>query len=317
MIELIAIFKFRTLYLRFIVFTFSLEIKRLNIWSCRFTKAASMDKVLFLLSFILPSFAGCVSLSQVHNYAVSSVGALRQIDKVNYSFGEYCERECELQQMRKGEIKSDFDCSCSQPAANADAAIAKIDSTLIAYLVAIAHLTNNSQFTYDVSGLTQAVQNSNMLRLNDQQVSVATKAGNFLATAATSYYRRKKLRQYLTEADTIFRDLTETYLYIIDNRLRAQLKLDSVARMTNIKQMADNTSDRGLKQIFVKRYLDDKAYYNRRSNLLDAYATLLKLVKKGYHALYLHRYRLTDQATKDLISGYSADLKYILSSVKQ
>ncbi|MCW3107302.1 MAG: hypothetical protein JWQ09_1808 [Segetibacter sp.] len=270
----------------------------------------------FLVLVVLPLLFSCVSLTEVHNYAASSVEALNKINDIDYTFKDYCHQDCELQQLRMGEIKATFTCNCEEPAANADEAIQKIHFTIKAYLQAVEQLSNNNGFSYDVSGLTQAVQKSTLLRLNDQQISVSTKAGNFIATAATTFYRQKKLQQYLGEADSIFQDLTETFIYLIDNRLRAQSKFEYDARLPNMKQMVDNTSDKALKQLLVKLYLDEKAYYNKHNALIDTYVALLKSVQKGYHEMYIHRYNLKDPNTKEIIKHYSQDLQYIMASVK-
>jgi hypothetical protein len=270
--------------------------------------------LLVLVSF--PFLFGCVSLSEVHNYAASSVIALNKMSDIDYSFKDYCQQDCELQQLRIGEIRPSFNCTCEKPAADADEAIHKIHATIISYLQAIEQLSNNNGFSYDVSGLTAAVRKSTLLKLSDQQSANATKAGNFIARSATSFYRKKKLKQYLGEADSIFQDLTATFIYLIDNRLRAQLKFEYDARIPNIKQMVDNSGDKAMKQILIKLYLDEKAYYNKHNALIDTYVTLLKSVQNGYHELYLHRYNLKDQNTKEVMQHYSEDLQYIMSGVK-
>jgi hypothetical protein len=180
----------------------------------------------------------------------------------------------------------------------------------------VASLSKNEKFSYDASGLASALQKSNLLNLNDQQKSVSAKAGNFIATAATTYYRKKKLKQYLGQADSSFQNLTETFLYLIDNRLRAQLKFEHDASLANLKQMLDNTNDRAVKQMVIRLYLDEQDYFNKHNKLIDTYAALLKSVQKGYHELNSHRDKLNAAGTKDLINRYSQELQYLAASVK-
>ncbi|GEO07845.1 hypothetical protein [Segetibacter aerophilus] len=273
-------------------------------------------KIHFAILVAFPFFFGCVPLTEVHNYAASSVEALNKYNSIDYTYKDYCHQDCELQQLRIGEIRPNFVCNCQEAAASADDAMQKIRLTITAYLEAVAQLSNNSEFSYDVSGLTGALQKSPLLRLTDEQVSISTKAGNFIATAATSFYRKKKLKQYLTEADSIFQQLTETFIYLIDNRLRAQLKFEYDARLPNIKQMLDNATDRGLKQILVKQYLDEKAYFDKHNGLIDNYVALLKSVQKGYRDLYIHRYNLKDVNTKEVLQKHLQDLQYLASSLR-
>jgi len=269
----------------------------------------------FVLVVFLPFFQSCVSLNEVHNYATTSVEALNKIDDIDYTFSDYCWRDCELQQLRTGEIKPDFTCGCSGAATSADEALRKIRLTVTTYLIAVASLSNNKAFSYDVSDLTEAVQKGRLLNLDEKQVAVSTKAGNFIAAAATTFYRKKKLKQYLGEADTLFQRLTETLVYLVDNRLRAQLKFEYDARLANAKQMLDNTNDRAVKQMVVKSYIDEKAYYNKHNALIDAYVNLLKSVQKGYHGLYTQRYKLNVASTKNLIKNYSQDLQDLAGSI--
>lgn len=268
-----------------------------------------------LLVFVLPFVYSCVPLTEVHNYATTSVEALNKINSVDYTFKDYCRQDCELQQLRAGEIQPNFNCNCTEMAVNADDAIEKIRLTLRAYLVAVAQLSNNKSFSYDVSGLTQAVQKSQLLGLNEQQISIANKAGNFIATAATALYRKKKLKQYLGEADTLFQNLTETFIYLVDNRLRAQLKFQYNARVPNLKQILDNTNDRGVKQMAIKLYLNEQEYFTKHNNLINAYVALLKEMQKGYHELYIHRFSLGDVTSKDVLKKYADDLQYLIDSL--
>ncbi|MCW3115715.1 MAG: hypothetical protein JWR18_4111 [Segetibacter sp.] len=273
-----------------------------------------LRKIPFTLLFLLPFIYGCGSLTAVHSYATKSVDALNRINEIGYTYKDYCRKDCELQQLRKGEITQNFRCTCEAPAAAADEALQKIHQTITAYLQAVAALSNNSDFTYDVSGLTEAVQKSPLLGLTDKQVAVSTKAGNFIATAATTFYRKKKLKQYLGEADSIFRELTETFIYLIDNRLRAQLKFEYNAQVPNLKQLLDDTNDRAVKQMLIKSYLDEKAWYEKHNRLIDTYVALLKSVQKGYHDLYIHRSNLKDDNIKSIIQNYAKDLQYIMAS---
>lgn len=269
-----------------------------------------------MILVVFPLFFSCVPLTEVHNYATSSVEALNKVNSIDYTYKNYCQQDCELQQMRIGEIKPTFNCYCVEAALNADDAMHKIHGTIRAYFDAVAQLSNNKGFTYDVSGLNTALQKSPLLQLSDKQVSVSTKAGNFIATAATTFYRKKKLKKYLVEADTIFQQLTETYIYLIDSRLRAQLQFQYNARLPNIKQALDNTSDKGLKQLFVKQYLEQKAYYNKHNSLINTYVALLKSIQKGYHELYIHRYNLKDINTRELLQRYTAELQYVAATLQ-
>jgi hypothetical protein len=269
-----------------------------------------------VLLIFFPFLHSCVSLNEVHKYATTSVAALNKIDSVDYTFKDYCQQDCELQQLRIGEIRPAFTCNCVEAATNADSALKKIRLTVTAFLSAVDSLSNNTRFSYNASGLTHALQKSSFLNLDEKQVSASTKAGNFIATASTTFYRKKKLKQYLGEADTLFQNITETLIYIVDNRLRTQLKFQYEARVANVKQMLDNTNDKAIKQMAMKWYLDEKGYYNKHNVLIDTYVALLKLVQKGYHELYTRRYKLNAKGTKDIINLYSDDVQYLISSVK-
>ena len=95
-------------------------------------------KIPFSLLFIVPFIIGCTPMTEIHNYAASSVDALNKIDRLDYSFNDYCRQDCELRQLRIGEIRPTFTCNCSEAAANADEAIQKIRQTITAYLHAVA-----------------------------------------------------------------------------------------------------------------------------------------------------------------------------------
>lgn len=255
---------------------------------------------------------GCVSLKEVNQYTASSITSLHKINDLNYDFSDYCQRDCELKQLRAGQIDTLYVCSCEGLATKADEAIQQIHSTITSYLDAIHQLSDNKPFVYNVSNLTGALQENPLLNLSSDQVNVYTKAGNFIATAATAFYRKKKLSLYLQEADPVFQDLTETFIFLI-GRLKSQLRTDYDLRMTNIYQMKDNNQNKDFRQMLVKLFLDERAYYKKHDARIDSYITLLQTVKKGHHELYLQRDDLKNHKIKELIKHYSEDIQDIVA----
>lgn len=275
-------------------------------------------KTLFVILSFSPFLFSCVSLKEVNQYAASSVTSLNKINDINYSFSDYCQRDCELQQLRSGKIDTLFKCNCEPLAAKADEAVQKIHYTITSYLRAIEQLTNNKGFTYDVSNLSAALQANPLIKLTPAQDTIFTNAGNFIATAATAFYRKRKLKQYLNQADPVFQSLTETFIYLIDNRLKSQLKISYDTRFANLNQMLENANDnKGFKQFVIKVYLDERAYYKKHVALLESYAALLKTVKRGHHDLYLQRNNLKDTKVKELVKRYAEDVQDIVANVKK
>lgn len=274
-------------------------------------------KKYFFLIIILPLLPGCAALNEINSYTAISVSSLNKINEVDYTFDKYCRRDCELQQLRSGAIDTLFHCDCQVPAAKADEAIQKIHFTITSYLNAIEQLSNNKSFTYDVSNLTASLQQNPLLNLTDNQVDIYTKAGNFISTAATAFYRKKKLKQYIEKADPIFQQFTETFIFIINNRLRQQLRINYEVRLANLQQMLDNAKNNpALKQIIIKMFLDEQAYYKRHNILIDNYAALLENVKKGHHDLYVQRSNLTNAKTKALLRQYTKEVQNIAATVE-
>ncbi len=279
-----------------------------------------MNKQTFSIFYLLILFcgSGCLSLKEVNEYAATSVVSLNRVSELNYSYSEYCRRDCELRQLRQGEIDTLYNCSCTAIAAKADSTILMINHTLLAYLQAVEKISNNQNFRYDVSGLSGAVQQNSLLKLNNQQTSVITKAGNILATAATSFYRKNKLKEYLEKADPVFSDLVQTFIFLLNDRLRIQLREDYEIRLANQTQMLGNAkNDKGFKQFIVKQSLDERAWYTSHVAYLNCYVALLRKVQEGHHQLYLQRDHLKDSNVKNLAKRYAADLQDIAASVKQ
>ncbi|WP_157580831.1 hypothetical protein [Segetibacter koreensis] len=275
-------------------------------------------KNLFILIVLFPLLHGCVALNEVNQYAATSTAALSKVNDIDYTFSDYCLHDCELQQIRKGEIDTLFKCECEQQAGKADEAIQKIHFTITSYLTAIQRLSDNKGFTYDVSNLTAALQQNPLLKLTDEQIGVYNSAGNFIATASSIFYRKKKLKQYIERADPVFQSLTETFIFLINNRLREQLRIDYETRLANISQMLDNAkNDKGFKQVVVKLYLDERTYYKKHETVINSYVSLLRTVQKGHHELFLQRNNLKDTKIRGLIKRYAQDAKDILASLQK
>lgn len=276
----------------------------------------SIKKYIFSI-LIFSLLTGCASLNEVNQYTAASVTSLNKINESNYTFAKYCREDCELQQLRSGKIDTLFHCNCYGPAAKADEAIQKIYSAITAYLNAIAALSNNKSFTYDISNLTASLQQNPLLKLSDNQVEIYNRAGNFISTSATAFYRKKKLKQYLEKADPVFGQLTKTFIFLINSRLRQQLRINYEVRLANSYQMLDNAkNDQGLKQMIIKSFLDEKNYYEKYNIVIDNYTALLMNVKKGHHELYLQRGNLKEAKTKALIKQYTKEVQDIAAAAE-
>ena len=261
--------------------------------------------------------SSCLSLKEVNEYAATSVSSLNRLQEIKYSYDDYCKRDCELRQMRSGQIDTTYNCLCIPIAIKADSTIRQIQYTVTTYLQAIEQISNNQNFRYDVSPLTIAMQQNTYLKLSPSQTTTVTKAGNTLATAATVYYRKNQLKKYLEQADTVFAGLMQTFIYLLDSRLRVQLREDYETHFANQNQMLDNAkNDKGLKQFIIRQSLDERGYYLRHISLLDCYVSLLGKVKEGHHQLYLQRNHLNDKNIKQLAKRYADEVQGIASSVK-
>lgn len=275
------------------------------------TKTFSLIVVMIFLVL-----TGCTSLKEVNKFASTSATSLSDVNAVRYTFTDYCQHDCELRQMRSGEIDTLYSCNCTASSTKADEAIKKIHTTVTAYLQAIVQLSDNKSFSYDVSNLTASLQQNPLLHLSDEQVSTYNKAGNFIATASTAFYRKKKLKEYISRADSVFQNLTETFIYLIDNRVREQLKIDFHTRLANANQLLQNAKDdKGLRQLVVKMFVDEKNYYQKNVEIINSYTALLRSAQKGHHELYVQRNNFKDIKTKDLLKRYAQEAKEIVANL--
>jgi hypothetical protein len=272
----------------------------------------------FALLLIIPLLVGCVNLREVNQYAGTSINSLNRINEVSYSFNAYCQNKCELEQLRIGKIDTAFQCECENMAARADEAIQKMHFTIVAYLQAVHQLSDNKGFTYNVNGLAKSLQQNPLLGLNEQQAGMIDKAGSFIASAATAYYRQKKLNKYVSEADTVFQQLMSTFIFLVGNRLQNQLKIHYQTRMTNLEQMLFNAKgSKPIEQVVIKSTLDETAYYRKHRSLIQSYVELLKVVKDGHHTLYANRTSLNRDNAKRLLTNYVAEIQDLTATFKK
>ena len=274
-----------------------------------------MYKILLMVMAV--TCFGCTSTKEVNRFATTAQQSLDKFNSVNYSFGEFCQNDCELQQMRSGQIDPNVKCACVESSDKADDAIQKIHQTIVSYLEALEALSNNASFDADVSGLDAALQSSGILNLTPKQVSVVNKAGNFITNAATTFYRKRKLSQYIGEADTLFQDLMSTYIFLATDRLQEQLSLEHDISTANNRQMLENSSaDAALKQFIIREQIRNDERFNQHSRLIKSYRKTLEKVQLAHHTLYLERNRLNKPETKAMIRDYIKSLKIIVTEIK-
>lgn len=267
------------------------------------------------VSIVLP---GCSSMQEINDYSKISQFSLKKINHLQYTFNDYCTRNCELKKLRYNVLDTNDTCTCLPIAKNADSTLLKIHTIISSYIDAIEKLSSNNTFRYDVSGLTSSIQSNSFIKVTEQQKNTINKAGNFLATIGTFYYRKKTLKKYIVQANPIFTDIMDTYIFLIDERLREQLKLDYAMHKTNFEQMFDNTDNNSpIRQFIIKEMIKENNWYATRNALLNNYIDLLKKVKDGHHQIYLERERLSDTSFIHLMKRYTTEVKSLVESVQQ
>ncbi len=282
--------------------------------------------VLFGLSIV--TFASCINLKKVNNYSSCSLQSIKNFEYLDYSFTKACYESGKLQRIHDADFRFDtskFDCSANQLA---DSITIFIYNTVRGYFEGLTKLSNNELTEYHAENLETALIKA---KISDNTSHAYSKISTVLLHALTDEYRKKKIRQYIREANEAIKVLLEQLDFQLSQNLVGTLKtqevkinniyygffLETTQRDTIFHASNDPTTDtlylKSKKSferfLIVKEYDAALAELKNKENQILCFTKGLRKIADGHQELYNNRNGLTGKRLKELISVYASDIK--------
>ncbi|SFB40698.1 hypothetical protein [Algoriphagus aquimarinus] len=271
--------------------------------------------VLILMTFPL-LISSCINLKSVGDYSATSLESIRNFEQIEYSFLQHCLDRCADEAIRTFEIKRAQDCSCALYQ-EADSVTQIFYNSIEGYFQGLGNLSQNKLTQYSSNALigTLTADELGPVKIEERTASAFSSLSNTLLRASTDFYRRKKIVQYIEQANEPIQILFEKFETIISNNLKKELRFKQerlYAYYTDMKMNRTLTSDYE-KGKATADYYQALETIQRKEMELEVFGRSLAEIAKGHQVLYENRNKLSVKNLQELLHGYSSNVKELIS----
>ena len=263
-------------------------------------------RILFGLILILCT--SCANLKKVNDFSSSSLQSIKNFENIDYSFNQACNDAGKLERIRNAQFVLDtskFDCGSNRIA---DSITLVIYNSIKGYFDGLTNLSNNDLTNYKLDTLATAFIKANV---SDSSASAYAKISNILFRTLTNEYRKKKIQQYIGEANDAIKVLLNNLSFQLNQNLNGKLKIQE-QKLTSIYYDLFQKANSPYEKLVISREYDMKiASLKNKEEQITSFAIGLQKISDGHQKLYEDRNKLTEKKFKDLISGYSSSIQDI------
>jgi hypothetical protein len=272
-----------------------------------------MKKLSILAILLSICLISCVNLKELNSYSSNSLNAITKFEDISYSFRQHCLEKCQLDAIKKFEIKRDTGCKCASYA-TADSVTRLIYNSIRGYFDGLTNLSNNDLTTYSSDALNSSLTTGNFggIKIDSSEVAAYSKIAKIILKATTDLYREKKLKKYIEEANGPLQLLFTKFQFIESNLWRElNLKKDDLFN-SNKRLLEKNLTD-------YEKISITKEYYQQLSDILakqqqiTVFVKSIKAIADGHQKLYEKRNTLSEKDLKDALKQYAGNIKEISS----
>jgi len=266
--------------------------------------------------FLLVSFASCVNLKTVGEFAGFSTVSIKNFEQIEYSFYQHCMDRCRDEAIRKYEIKRAEECTCTLYQ-EADSVTQVIYNSIEGYFEGLGDLSQNELTDYSSDALVSALSAKELgpLRIEEQTVAAFSSLSNTLLRATTDSYRRKKLASYIEEANEPMQVLLDKFKLIVGTNLKGELRFKKERLYVRYMDMKMNNTllsdyEKGEATSDYYQTLDE---IQRKEMVLEVFAMSLDEIAEGHQILFDNRNKLSVKTLNGILQGYASNVKNLIS----
>jgi hypothetical protein len=266
-----------------------------------------------IISFIVAQ--SCVNLKAINDYSNQSASSIKKYDEIGYSFTQHCFDRCLLDNITTFQIRRETECPCDAFVA-ADSVTALIYHTISGYFQGMADLSKNELTTYNTDTLSKALTEGKFGSITIEKKDVAAYGGlgKTLLNAASNGYRRRKLKQYVEEANVPVQTLLGKLQFILQKNLREELDFKKEKLFDFYKTLSlDMSITRYDKTRAMEDYYQSLSEISKKQKQLDEFSKALGVIAAGHQKLYDHRNKMSAKEITGMLISYSSTIKNLMS----
>jgi len=246
-------------------------------------KIPKIGLAFFLLSISLSS---CVNLKHVNDFSSSSTNSIKKFEELNYTFTQNCVDNCYDKKINDFSLDT-VDCNCNLNE-KADSITQVIYNSVRGYFEGLSRLSNNNLTNYKLDNLTNALTEGEFgsVKIEKQHIESYSKISKILLKSFTDEYRKKKIKQYVIEANQPIKILLSFLEYNLSSNLTGNLKVQKMSIKEYSFELLKNPS---LSKIEKRKVIEE--YYERIKKIestekeLITYTKSLKKISDGHQKL--------------------------------
>jgi len=274
-------------------------------------KIPKIGLAFFLLSISLSS---CVNLKHVNDFSSSSTNSIKKFEELNYTFTQNCVDNCYDKKINDFSLDT-VDCNCNLNE-KADSITQVIYNSVRGYFEGLSRLSNNNLTNYKLDNLTNALTEGEFgsVKIEKQHIESYSKISKILLKSFTDEYRKKKIKQYVIEANQPIKILLSFLEYNLSSNLTGNLKVQKMSIKEYSFELLKNPS---LSKIEKRKVIEE--YYERIKKIestekeLITYTKSLKKISDGHQKLADNIGILNQDEIKLALTQYASDIQDIIS----
>jgi hypothetical protein len=212
-------------------------------------------------------------------------------------------------------INRETGCHCDN-FAKADNVTLLIYNAIKGYFDGLTNLSNKDLTNYNFDALKKSLTEGTFgnIKIDKNHVDAYSALSKILLKASTDIYRKKKLIEYIEDANAPIQILLSEFQFIIQNNLRGELDFKREKLYTYYKNMINNNTLTDYeKGMATTDYYQQLLEVTTKQNQIDAFAKSLKSMAEGHQKLYENRNKMQAKEVKELLTGYASDIQDIIS----
>ena len=275
-------------------------------------------KTYSIIFFCFFSISSCVNLKHVNAYSAESFEGIQYFETLNYSFQQSCLDKCFEKKINDLEFL-DQNCDCKQEKI-ADSITLKIYGSVFGYFDGLTNLSDNDLTSYKTDALTNALSEGDFgsITIKKEQVESYTKVSQLLIYAFTDSYRKKKIKDYVKDANTPVKALISFLDFNISSNLYGKLEVKKNRLKSDYFDLVKESSLSSFeKRNAIKEYYNAIATIEQQQAKFVAYSKTLTAISLGHQKLYEDIEHLSTKTIKQELFESASEIKSIISELKK
>jgi 2C-methyl-D-erythritol 2,4-cyclodiphosphate synthase len=254
----------------------------------------------------------------VNAYSTESFEGVQYYETLNYSFQQSCLDECFEEKINNLEFLNQ-NCDCESEKV-ADSITLKIYGTVFGYFEGLTNLSDNDLTSYKTDALTNALSEGDFgsITIKKEHVESYTKVSQLLIHAFTDSYRKKKIKNYVKEANAPIKALISFLDFNISSNLNGKLEVKKNRLKLNYFDLIKEPSLSSFeKRQTIKEYYNTISEIEQQQAKFIAYSKTLSAISLGHQKLYDDIEHLSTKTIKQELFESASEIKSIISELKK